>query len=69
MKHYLYTLVCRLIPAQCPFEHDIKFWSKTLHIPPLCRFNPLYETLMRLRMRALLYLSEICGEDVSRYCR
>lgn len=28
-------LLCRLIPAQCPFERDIVFFNHTLfHIPP-----------------------------------
>lgn len=62
-------LLCQLIPAQCPFERDIIFFGKTLfHIPPMCKLNPLYEQTVGLRFRALCYLADECGEDVSRYC-
>ncbi|MFN6571417.1 nitrogenase [Nostoc minutum NIES-26] len=61
--------LCKLIPAQCPFERDIKLFGKTLfHIPPMCKINPLYEEVVGLRFRALCYLADECGEDVSRYC-
>jgi len=61
--------LCRMIPAQCPFEGDIKlFGNKVVHIPPLCKVNPLYEQLVTLRFRALSYLADECGEDVSAYC-
>ena len=44
----------RLIPAQCPFERDLKlFGHKLVHIPPMCKINPLYEQLVALRLRAL----------------
>lgn len=56
--------LCRLIPAQCPFERDVVlFGRKVVHIPPLCKLNPLYEQLVGLRMRALAFLAER-GEDV-----
>ncbi|MDY7012197.1 MAG: Mo-dependent nitrogenase C-terminal domain-containing protein [Cyanobacteriota bacterium] len=58
--------ICQLIPAQCPFERDIYLGSQKLfHIPPLCKFNPLYEELVGLRFRALCYLADECGEDIS----
>ena len=61
--------LCKLIPAQCPFERDVKFLGKTLfHIPPMCKLNPLYEEVVGLRFRALCYLADECGEDVSQYC-
>lgn len=61
--------ICRLIPTQCPFERDIKLFGRTiLHIPPLCKLNPLYEEVVGLRFRALCYLADECGEDVSQYC-
>nr|WP_250126239.1 Mo-dependent nitrogenase C-terminal domain-containing protein [Chroococcidiopsis sp. CCMEE 29] len=61
--------LCRMIPAQCPFERDVKlFGQKIVHIPPLCKINPLYEQLVGLRFRALSYLADECGEDVSAYC-
>lgn len=57
-----------LIPAQCPFERDIKMFGRTLlHIPPLCKLNPLYDELVALRFRALCYLADECGEDISAY--
>ncbi|AFZ12127.1 Mo-dependent nitrogenase family protein [Crinalium epipsammum PCC 9333] len=58
----------KLIPSQCPFERDIElFGHKIVHIPPLCKLNPLYEQLVSLRFRALSYLADDCGEDVSQY--
>ncbi len=61
--------LCRLIPPQCPFERDVKlFGRKVVHIPPLCKLNPLYEQLVGLRFRALSYLADDCKEDVSPYC-
>ncbi|MCC5644294.1 Mo-dependent nitrogenase C-terminal domain-containing protein [Nostoc sp. CHAB 5824] len=61
--------LCKLIPSQCPFERDVKVFGKTLfHIPPMCKLNPLYEEVVGLRFRALCYLADECGEDVSQYC-
>ncbi len=61
--------LCQFIPAQCPFERDIKLFGKTLfHIPPMCKLNPLYEEVVGLRFRALCYLADECGEDVTQYC-
>lgn len=65
----LAQLICQLIPANCPFERTVKLLGRTLfRIPPLCKLNPLYEQLVGLRFRALCYLADECGEDVSRYC-
>ncbi|HEY9828413.1 MAG TPA: Mo-dependent nitrogenase C-terminal domain-containing protein [Stenomitos sp.] len=61
--------LCQLIPPQCPFERDIVlFGRKIVHIPPMCKINPLYEQLVSLRFRALSYLADDCKEDVSKYC-
>lgn len=61
--------LCRMIPSQCPFERDVVlFGHKLLHIPPMCKINPLYEQLVGLRFRAMCYLADTCGEDVSPYC-
>jgi hypothetical protein len=79
VRHWLNTLeirnarlahlLCRIIPVQCPFERDIRFLGHTLvHIPPLCKLNPLYEEVVYLRFRALCYLAEECGEDIRCYC-
>lgn len=60
--------LCKMIPSQCPFERDVKLFDrKIVHIPPLCKLNPLYEQLVGLRFRALSYLADKCGEDVSSY--
>jgi hypothetical protein len=61
--------LCQLIPSQCPFERDINLFGKALfHIPPLCKLNPLYEEVVSLRFRAMCYLADECGEDVTQYC-
>jgi len=61
--------VCKMIPPQCPFERDlVLFGHKIVHIPPMCKINPLYEQLVGMRFRALCYLADDCGEDVSSYC-
>lgn len=61
--------VCKLIPSQCPFERDIQVFGRTLfHIPPMCKLNPVYEQVVALRFRALCYLADVCGEDVTPYC-
>jgi len=65
----LARFLCKTIPPQCPFERDIVlFGRKVVHIPPMCKLNPLYEQLVGLRFRALSYLADDCGEDVSPYC-
>lgn len=60
--------LCKMIPPQCPFERDIKlFGKKIVHIPPMCKLNPLYEQLVGLRFRSLCFLTDECEEDVSQY--
>ncbi|MFS8874259.1 hypothetical protein ACVW0B_002102 [Thermostichus sp. MS-CIW-23] len=54
--------ICRLIPASCPFERDIRLGSRTVHIPALCRINPLYEEIIALRLRAAAYLAEAAAQ-------
>jgi hypothetical protein len=62
-------LLCKYIPTQCPFERKIQIWGRTLiRIPPLCKLNPLYNEVVALRFRAICYLADVCGEDVSAYC-
>jgi hypothetical protein len=61
--------IAKAIPANCPFERDIKLLGRTVaHIPPLCKLNPLYDQLVMLRFRALCYLADECGEDIRSYC-
>jgi tellurite resistance protein len=65
----LARFLCKMIPPQCPFERDVKlFGRKVVHIPPMCKLNPLYDQLVGLRFRALSYLADDCKEDVSKYC-
>jgi Mo-dependent nitrogenase C-terminus len=65
LAHFL----CKLIPSQCPFERDIVvFGRKLFHIPPMCKLNPFYEQVVALRFKALCYLADKCGEDVTCYC-
>lgn len=60
--------IVKLIPSQCPFAREIKLFGKTLfRIPPLCKLNPLYEQLIELRFRALCFLADSCGEDITPY--
>ncbi|MDJ0689001.1 MAG: Mo-dependent nitrogenase C-terminal domain-containing protein [Xenococcaceae cyanobacterium MO_188.B32] len=66
----LARFVCKMIPAQCPFERDINLFGRTIaHIPPLCKLNPLYEQFVGLRFRSLSYLADECGEDVTEYIK
>lgn len=62
-------LLCKLIPAQCPFERKITLGNKLFHIPPMCKLNPLYDEVVRLRFRALCYLASECNEDVTVYLK
>lgn len=64
----LARFICKMVPSQCPFERDVKlFGHKILHIPPMCKLNPLYEQLVGLRFRSLSYLADDCQEDISEY--
>lgn len=63
VAHFL----CRMIPSQCPFERDVVlFGKKVMHVPAMCKLNPLYDQVVGLRFRALNYLSNK-GEDVTHY--
>ncbi|NET44820.1 Mo-dependent nitrogenase C-terminal domain-containing protein [Okeania sp. SIO2B3] len=62
-------LLCHLIPAQCPFERDVKLFGHLLfHIPAMCKLNPLYDQFIGLRFRSLTFLADVCGEDITSYC-
>lgn len=62
--------LCKLIPARCPFERNIKVLNHTLvRIPPLCKLNPFYDQVLMLRFKSLAYLADQCGEDVTSYCQ
>ena len=61
--------LCKLIPARCPFEREIKVLDRTIvRIPPLCKLNPFYEQIVYIRFKSLTYLADQCGEDVTLYC-
>jgi len=58
-------LLCKIIPARCPFERRIQLWQHTvLYIPPLCKLNPFYDWLVELRLKSLTYLVNECGENI-----
>jgi hypothetical protein len=60
--------LCKIIPARCPFEREIKLFNHTIFfIPPLCKLNPFYEQLVEVRCKSLAYLADECGEDVTLY--
>lgn len=62
-------LLCRLIPAQCPFERTICYCDRALlHLPSLCKLNPFYEQVVSLQFRALCYLADVHSEDVAIDC-
>lgn len=61
-------LICQLIPAQCPFEREVRIGGLIhINVPPLCKLNPLYEEVVSLRFRALCYLADECAVDICRY--
>ncbi|MFN6531270.1 Mo-dependent nitrogenase C-terminal domain-containing protein [Nostoc sp. ChiSLP03a] len=65
----LAKLLCKIIPSNCPFERTVKVFGRTLlRIPPMCKLNPLYEQIVGLRFKCLLYLVNECGEDARKYC-
>lgn len=50
-------IICRLIPANCPFARTVKFGNRVLFtIPPLCKLNPFYDQFVGLRFRSLICL-------------
>ncbi|MEA5558785.1 Mo-dependent nitrogenase C-terminal domain-containing protein [Nodularia spumigena] len=54
----LARFLCRVIPASCPFESDIKLLGNLIiHIPPLCKRNPLYEQLISWHLSNICYLT------------
>lgn len=52
------SLVCKVIPAQCPFARQIRLLGASVQIPPLCKLNPFYDQLMTLRFQALTVLEQ-----------
>ncbi|MDH6066050.1 Mo-dependent nitrogenase C-terminal domain-containing protein [Chrysosporum ovalisporum APH033B] len=60
-------VICQLIPCCCPFERNISLFGRNFHIPALCKLNPLYDEFVGMRFRALSYLADECGEDITKY--
>jgi Mo-dependent nitrogenase C-terminus len=61
--------IVKLIPATCPLKSEVRLFGRViLRIPALCKLNPLYEQLMTLRFRAMSFLADQCGEDITPYC-
>jgi hypothetical protein len=58
---------CQIIPCCCHSERDIHLFGRGFHIPVLCKINPLYNEVVALRFRALSYLADECGEDITKY--
>ena len=58
MNKQLAQLIVRLIPANCPFNKTIKFAGLSVTIPSLCKLNPFYNQLVKLRYVALTELSK-----------
>jgi Mo-dependent nitrogenase C-terminus len=54
----LATLICRLIPATCPFARDVSFFMFHFTIPPLCKLNPLYDSFSMIRWECEMILSK-----------
>lgn len=58
--------IAKIVPEQCPFAKDILLLGQIIvHVPPLCKLNPLYSETVSLRFRALCFLADECGEDIS----
>ena len=64
LKIKIAKLVCYLIPASCPFARDIFFFGQTIQIPPMCKLNPFYNYLMKLRWRALNFLHDMEMQNI-----
>lgn len=68
IKNYrIAHVICQVIPCCCPFERNIDLLGRTFHIPALCKLNPLYDELVAIRFRALSYLADQCGQDITKY--
>ncbi len=59
-KSILFRVVL-LVPSQCPFERNIDFGPVHMHVPPLCKLNPLSEKLEELRFKAVCFAVEQLG--------
>lgn len=62
-------LICKVIPARCPFAREIRVFDRPIvSIPPLCKLNPFYDQVIEIRFKSLVYLADECGEDITLYC-
>ena len=64
LKVEVAKLISYLIPASCPFARDLSLCGYSIHIPPLCKFNPLYPQLMSLRFQAITFISQISEKQI-----
>ena len=56
-------------PTAVPLKGDVTVFQHTIHIPALCKLNPVYDELVNLRLRALIYLTDVCDADITPYIR
>lgn len=62
------SLICELMPSQCPFKREIYFQNhKLFQIFSLGPFNPVYEKVIVFRFREFSYLADQCSKDINRY--
>lgn len=53
-------LICRWVPNTCSAGYSLRWQGRIwLHLPPLCKLNPLHEELLDLRFRAADFLYEL----------
>jgi len=52
-------LLCKLIPAQCPFERDIKLFGKSLSYATVVQAQPALRTISWPTLRSMCYLEGI----------
>ena len=51
--------ICRVIPNTCSSGYDFTVFGRiSLHVPSLCKLNPLADELVDLRFRAADFLYE-----------
>ena len=56
------------IPMSLSSAISIYLGARSYIFPPMCKLNPLYEEVVMLRFKAMCYLADECGEDISQYC-
>ncbi len=54
----LAQILCQIIPDSCPFERTVIVGDITVHIPPLCKLNPFYDTFVSIKFKAATFLAD-----------